>query len=119
MGTFTAEEAKQHCTAKMGHKLGVQFAELWQEIVSVHQKWLEYRHLYGTKKSRIDLLNQAAPWFFRMVQDVMWEDIVIHVARLMDASKGVLTISESSEARRRREREAWRSEPCERSPEQV
>ena len=92
MGSRTDEEIKRDYIAKMGLKLGTQFYELWRETVSLHWKWVEYRQLYGTNESRIELLNRAAPQFFRMVQDVLWEDIVLHVARLMDKRKGTLGI---------------------------
>jgi hypothetical protein len=43
--------------------------------------------LFGTKPERIDLLNQAAPAFFKLIQNVMWEDILLHICRLTDPSK--------------------------------
>lgn len=92
MSTMTAEEARQDCIAKMGHALGTQFSELWQEVASVHMKWDEFRVLYATKESRIALLNQAAPRFFRLVQDVMLEDTLLHISRIMDVRKDVLTV---------------------------
>lgn len=84
MATMTAEESKHEHVQKMGPVLGAQFAELWQEVAYLHSKWLEYVELYGSKPSRIDLLNQAAPAFFRIVQDVLWEDMLLHLARLTD-----------------------------------
>ena len=52
--------------------------------------------LFGTKPSRVDLMNQAAPAFFRMIQDSLWEDALLHIARLTDrpeiARKDTLTI---------------------------
>lgn len=80
------EEAKQQCIDTMGEPLGSQYAELWQEIAHLHQTWLEYVELYGTKESRIELLNDVAPHFFRLVQDRIWEAVVLHIARLMDPS---------------------------------
>jgi hypothetical protein len=35
------------------------------------------------------LLNKAAPAFFRIVQDSLWEDTIIHIARLTDPPKSV------------------------------
>src|SRR5438552_8389482 len=78
MGYMTADEAKQDYITKMGEALGTQFAEFW------HMKWLEFAELFGTKDSRVDLMNEAAPRFFRVVQDVLWEDTLLHIARLMD-----------------------------------
>ena len=36
---------------------------------------------------RIDLLNQTAAFFFRVVQDVLWKDILLHLARLTGPRK--------------------------------
>jgi len=92
----TAEEAKRDSVECMGGPLGKLFHALWQEHAWLYAKWEEYLVLYGTKPSRIDLLNRVAPCFFRIIQDVLWEDIVLHIARLTDprksAGKANLTI---------------------------
>ncbi|PKN76669.1 MAG: hypothetical protein CVU52_03690, partial [Deltaproteobacteria bacterium HGW-Deltaproteobacteria-10] len=55
-----------------------------------------YLELFGKTPSRIDLLNQSAPVFFKIVQDSLWENIILHLARLTDppksAGKNNLTI---------------------------
>jgi len=93
---LTAEEAKRSFIESMGDPLGRLFCALWQELAWLYAKWEEYLVLYGTKESRIDLLNRAAPLFFRIVQDVLWEDIILHIARLTDppksSGKATLTI---------------------------
>ncbi len=68
----------------MGDSLGKLFHELWQEVAWLYMKWGEYVTLFGTKPSRIDLMNKAAPHFFRIVQDSFWEDTILHIARLTD-----------------------------------
>jgi hypothetical protein len=92
----TAEEAKRDFIESMGDPLGKLFYALWQELAWLYEKWEEYLVLYGKKPSRIDLLNKAAPLLFRIIQDVLWEDIVLHIARLTDppqsAGKANLTI---------------------------
>jgi len=80
----TAEEAKRDFIECMGNPLGKLFNVLWQELAWLYEKWEQYLVLYGKKPSRIDLLNRAAPLFFRIIQDVLWEDIVLHIARLTD-----------------------------------
>jgi len=86
MTTRTSDEARDDFVEKMGQPLGTQFAALWQEVVHLHFKWAEFVELFGSKPSRIDLLNQAAPAFFRIVQDTLWEGILLHLARLTDAA---------------------------------
>src|SRR6266851_3091775 len=92
----TAEEAKKASIAKMGTALGEQYSALWQEVTLINMRWHEFVELFGTKKTRIDLLNRAAPFFFRTVQDTLWEAILLHLARLTDppqsAGKSNLTI---------------------------
>ncbi len=82
----TSEEAKQEYITKMAAALGEQYAELVQEIAQLHLTWFEFVELFGTKKSRIELLNNAAPHFFRMVQDRLWEAVMLEIARLTDRS---------------------------------
>ena len=85
MGTTkTADEARRHYIEHMGVPLGSLYSELWQEVAWLYVKWNEYVALYGRKDSRIELLNNAAPLFFRVVQDTFLEDTILHIARLTD-----------------------------------
>lgn len=81
------DEVKQRYVTSMGKELGQLFHLLWNECVWLHWKWSEYATLYGSKSERVDLLNQAAPAFFKIVQDAMWEDILLHICRLTDPPK--------------------------------
>lgn len=82
--TRTAEEAKAEHIRLMGEDLGSIYAALWQQIAWVHAKWSEYVVLFGTKESRVDLLNSVAPSFCRLIQDSLWENVLLHIARLTD-----------------------------------
>jgi len=84
MGCQTAEEAKAQYVAKMGVALGNQFAALWQELANLYLKCNEFIELFGTKPSQIELLDKAASGFFHMIQGVMWEDLLPHLARIAD-----------------------------------
>lgn len=84
---LTAEQARARSVRAMGQELGETYEALWQEIVWLHSKWAEYAALYGTKESRVTLLNRAAPRFARLLQDTLWEDVVLHIARLTDPPK--------------------------------
>src|SRR5437868_4579391 len=91
--SVTADEAKTEYISKMGSDLGEVYHHLWQEVAFVHRKWNEHVELFGMKPSRIDLMNEAAPAFFRMIQDSLWEDTLLHIARLTDRrTKDTLTI---------------------------
>ena len=52
-------------------------------------KWNDFVELFGTKETRIDLLNGSAPRFFRIVQNVLWEETLLHLARLTDSPDSV------------------------------
>jgi hypothetical protein len=80
----TAEEAKKEYIACMGEELGKVFHALWQEVAWLYAKWGEYVDLFGKKPSRIELMNRAAPRFFGIVQDSLWEGTILHIARLTD-----------------------------------
>lgn len=85
----TADEAKKQNVDKMGEPLGNQYSALWQEVALLYVNWGEYVELFGTKPQRIELINRAAPQFFRMIQDRLWETTVLHLARLTDPSNSL------------------------------
>jgi hypothetical protein len=63
---------------------GTLYSALWQELAIAYVYWLEYVELFGTKSSRIDMLNQTAPMFFRMIQDELWGMTLLNLARMTD-----------------------------------
>jgi AbiU2 len=85
--TQTAEEAKKIHIAKMGQPLGEVYSALWQAVAIIFVYWKDYVELFGTKRKRIDILNQAAPQFFRMLQDELWGMSLLHIARLTDPAE--------------------------------
>lgn len=92
----TEEQVKQNYVAAMGPTLGKFFHQLWNECVWLHWKWDEYVALFGTKQQRLDLLMKTAPAFFTVVDDCLWNDVLLHLARLTDpknvAGKDTLTL---------------------------
>lgn len=81
------EDIKEKYIEKMGEPLGKLFYALWNEVAWLHFKWKQYFELYAAKSSRIELMNRAAPSFFRLVQDLCFEEIILHLARLTDPPK--------------------------------
>ena len=71
----------------MGPHLGPVYNALWNEVAWLHAKWHEYKELYGEKPPRLELLNRASGFFFRIVQDTLWENTLLHLARLTDPSR--------------------------------
>lgn len=84
MATHTSEELLQHYIDAMGDELGRMFHRFFNETAHLHVKWLEYVALFGTSEERVQLLNSAAPGFFRLVQDTLWDDVLLHICRLAD-----------------------------------
>jgi hypothetical protein len=84
---LTHDESKRKHIETLGNNLGSLFHELWNEVAWLYTKWGEYVELFGEKSSRIDLLNQSAPMFFRIVQDSLWENVLLHISRLTDPPK--------------------------------
>ncbi len=82
-----SEETEQEHVQAMGKSLGPIYHALCKEVVWLHAKWLEYRKLYAKPGKRIDLLNRTAAFFFRVIQDVLWDDVLLHIARLTDTPK--------------------------------
>lgn len=83
-GHMTPEQVRQDHLAKMGDPLGGVYHELQNELTWLYLKWGEYVELFGTSPERIDLLNKSSPSFFRIVQDSLWENILLHIACLTD-----------------------------------
>ncbi len=81
----TPGQAKAEHLEKLGPKLGPVYHALWEDFAWLRVKWAEYRQLFGTSPERIDLLNSAAGFFFRILQDTLWEDTLLHLARLTDS----------------------------------
>lgn len=82
---LTAEQSRLRNIEAMGNELGAIYSQLWQELAWLYRTWAEYVALFGTKESRVTLLNTAAPAFTRIVQDSLWEGTILHIARLTDS----------------------------------
>lgn len=80
----SAEEIENEHLRVLGPDLGPVYNSLYQECAWLHIKWREYGELYAAKPERIDLLNRASGLFFRVVQDALWDDTLLHLARLTD-----------------------------------
>jgi hypothetical protein len=87
MADQTSDEFKKQCADKMGEQLGIQYSALWHEVAVIHLNWKEYVELFGTKPQRVEMLNQAAPMFFHMIQNEGWEACLLALARITDSPK--------------------------------
>jgi hypothetical protein len=83
----TAEQVKAERIDRLGPRLGPVYHALADDLAWLQVKWAEYRELFGTSPERIELLNSAAGLFFRILQDTLWEDTLLHLARLTDRAE--------------------------------
>ena len=65
------------------------YDSLSNELVWIHAKWQLYRQLFATSQEDVDLLNRTAPFFFRVLQQTLFEDMLISICRLADPSRSV------------------------------
>jgi AbiU2 len=86
---MTTDQMEKRNVAAMGEALGKQYTVLFHEVAALHLYWKEFLELFGTSDKRIDRLIQAAPGFFRMLQEQQFEANMMHIARLTDSSKSV------------------------------
>jgi hypothetical protein len=94
---LSLSKARTEAIKAMGCALGELYDILSNQVIWVHLKWKEYRKLFGTDQRTVDFLNTAAPAFFAELQEILWNDILLHLCRLTDppksAGKGNLTIA--------------------------
>lgn len=84
MGTQTTEELKADMIKKLGTDFGSLLYSLYNEITWLTFKWIEFKELFGTKESRIELMNKSAPFFFFVVQKTLWDNLLLGIARITD-----------------------------------
>jgi hypothetical protein len=80
----STEEVLARDVRDMGEDLGRVYNELSSGLSRLQVKWGLYTQLYSRSSERIDLINQAAGWFFRVVQGALIGDVLLHIARLTD-----------------------------------
>lgn len=78
----SADYARQECVARMGADLGELYSLLSGELVWLNWRWHEFVYLYGGPAQRLDLLNASAPFFFYVVQRVLWDETLLGISRL-------------------------------------
>jgi hypothetical protein len=80
----TADDVKRRYIVAMQPELGQVFYALFNQCAWLHLKWGEYVRLFGTSEERVTFLNRAAPGFFHIVQDTLYDEVLLHVCRLTD-----------------------------------
>ena len=74
----------------MTEDLRQQFELLQNEVSTLVHHFDEHEALFAKSKDRIDLLNETAPVFFRMVCDVLWADLLMQVSCITGPARTVM-----------------------------
>lgn len=90
--TMTPAQIKAKYVHLMGPQAGEAFAELMQDAARLHLKWNEFLALFGVGPGQIDTLNEAAPGFFYLVSEAWWDGLILHIFRMTDGNRKVLSL---------------------------
>ena len=87
MRFISPDRVKQERLSVLGAELGDTYHALQNEFAWILLKWEQYTALFGQSAQRVQILNEAAPLFFVIVQETFWDDILLHLSRLTDPPK--------------------------------
>ena len=83
MESKSSDELRQAYMDAMGIELGLRFHELERSFVHLQVLWLQYRALYA-EEDNVALLNRTAGLAFMLIQDEVWDGVMLRIARLTD-----------------------------------
>jgi hypothetical protein len=99
--TITSPDHDAALERKMGPEFTRLFLELDGECDWLRHKWTEFDELWGKGAEQVDLLNTVAPNFFYVINQVLFENVMLHLCRLTDPPKSMgqanLTVRSLSE----------------------
>lgn len=78
------EEERDEYVRLMGNDLGALFYELKLEEEWLRDKWAVFQELFEKGSDRVALLNKTASNFFYFLGQLLYEDAMLHLARLTD-----------------------------------
>lgn len=53
----------------------------------LHMRWDEYVEMFGKSQDEFEIMNAVAPGFFKNVQDMSWEHLLLHLCRFADPAR--------------------------------
>ena len=71
----------------MGPELGNTRKSLQNDFAWLQRKWMEFGELFQRGQDRIDLLNSTASNFFYFLNKLLYEDALLHIARITDPAE--------------------------------
>ena len=84
---MSTDETKTKYLERLGPSLGPLYHALMLDWAGLRIKWDQYRELFGTSEERVNILNSAAGLFAEVIQDALWEDVLLHLCRITDRVK--------------------------------
>ena len=78
----------QEIQAQLPPELASQFRPLFKDIFWLGMKWREYATLFGDE-SNFYLLHRTASYLFQIIDDIMWDDMILHLSRLVGSAKSM------------------------------
>lgn len=84
MTTRSSQEVKDEYLIAMGQDLGPSFVALHTHLIELHILWQQYRQLYGSEPEIVHLLNRTSGLFFKIVQDELWDSVLLGISRMTD-----------------------------------
>ncbi|KAF1715479.1 hypothetical protein CSC74_12955 [Pseudoxanthomonas yeongjuensis] len=85
--TRTEAEVKDDYISSMGEDLGTAFFQLYRKLMELHIVWQQYRQLFGKDSDTVHLLNRMAGLFFKIIQDEIWDSVLLGISRMTDPPK--------------------------------
>ncbi|SDQ20312.1 hypothetical protein SAMN05428982_0071 [Pseudoxanthomonas sp. CF385] len=82
--TQSMEEVHANYVALKGDELGLAFSTLHGKLIELHMLWQQYRQLFGLDDETVALLNRTAGLFFKIVQDEIWDSVLLGISRMTD-----------------------------------
>lgn len=93
---ISAKEKRDLCIQDMGPELGSMYCDLNDHLLDIILLWKQFEQLFGADESTVKLLNKTAPLFFGVIQQQLWDSVMLGISRLTDpplsAGKKTLTI---------------------------
>jgi len=84
MVTRSIDEVRSEYISAMGQELGASFYEPYRKLVELHVLWQQYRQLFGGDPDTVHLLNRTSGLFFKIIQDELWDSVLLGVSRMTD-----------------------------------
>lgn len=80
-----ANEVEREYLEDMGPTFGPVYYNLYKEVVWVHAVWSEILKLFGSKEN-VEILNKYGSFIFRIIEDSLVDQTILHISRLTDPS---------------------------------